>query len=152
MLWWAWAYIQHSMLPQRLTSSFLNPSFAPVACMLDFSKCLRLRCGSRRRQLQVPLLPNDASKLLDQLLRSELPAAYASLRKPAAAGSASAVVVMQTVAQLVTVAAVAHTLTRAAASELADVAWRSVRLACHSVKSRASGPTPPHLSKWPICS
>ena len=75
---------------------------------------------------QLPLLPDDASKLLDQLLRSELPTAYASLRKPAAGGGASAVVVMQTVAQLVTVAAVADTLTAEAASELADVAWRSI--------------------------
>ncbi len=73
----------------------------------------------------MPLLPDDASKLLDQLLGSELPAAYASLRKPAGAG-ASAVVVMQTVAQLVTIAAIADTLTPAAASELAIVAWRSV--------------------------
>ena len=72
---------------------------------------------------QLPLLPDDASKLLERLLEAELPAACASLGTPGP-GRDSAAVVMRTVAQLVTVAAEAETLTSTAAAKLNDVAWR----------------------------
>ncbi len=106
---------------------FLSSTCCPSVLQYQHDRRVRVEdAANPALQLQVPLLPDDASQLFDQLLRSELPAAYASLRKPTADGGASAAVVIQTVAQLVTVAAVADTLTPAAASELAVVAWRSV--------------------------
>ena len=71
----------------------------------------------------MPLLPDDASKLLGRMLESELPAACAALRMPGA-GGASAAIVMRSVGQLVTVAAEAGLLTPEAAAKLTDVAWR----------------------------